>query len=552
MSLEPTIQTISAEQFFNMVLAGADNLDLHKESVNQLNVFPVPDGDTGTNMAMTMQSAAKFIRQVEKPDMEEYAKQAAFGAVMGARGNSGVIFSQILTGIAKGVAGHECIDAATLVQGFNSGVQSAYKAVSNPMEGTILTVVREASEALSAKYKKNMDILECLRIYIAAGHASLERTPELLPVLKQAGVVDAGGAGYLYVVEGMLASLEGKTIEKREIVKAEKDDLNEQFDHFFGSPEEIIYPYCTEFLVRTKKPDVEEDIDTLKGMLSDLGDCMLVVGAGSTIKVHIHTDRLARVIECGASFGELDDIKINNMRSQNRALQDKGKNVTPSPVVFKDAIIVVCNGEGLADIFNGLGATHIISGGQTMNPSTQDFLDVIAQIEAENIYILPNNKNIIMTANQAASMAEKDNVHVVASKSFPQGISALMGYMPDATVEDNINNMVAGLSAVQSGEITQAVRDTNIDGVAIHEQEYMSIIDGKIVASCSTLAEAVHAMVQTMVDDDAELISLHYGLDVDADDAEALLEQLEEQYDDIDFELYDGGQNVYHYIVSAE
>ena len=551
MSLELTIENISAEQFFKMILAGADNLDLHKESVNQLNVFPVPDGDTGTNMAMTMQSAAKFIRQAETPSVGEYAGKAAFGAVMGARGNSGVIFSQILTGFAKGLAGCETIDAAALVAGFNGGVQSAYKAVSNPMEGTILTVVREAAEALSAQYKKGMDILECLRIYIAAGHASLARTPELLPVLKQAGVVDAGGSGYLYVIEGMLASLEGKEIQKREVAESGEEDLNDQFDHFFATPEDIVYPYCTEFLVRTKKSDVEEDIDVLKGMLTDLGDCMLVVGAGNTIKVHIHTDRLAKVIEAGSSLGELDDIKINNMRSQNRELQEKGRSAA-APAVYKDAIIVVGNGDGLSDIFNGLGATHIISGGQTMNPSTQDFLDVLEQIEAENIYILPNNKNIIMTAQQAAGMAESGNVHVIPSKTFPQGISALMGYMPDVAVEENVGNMTASLAAVQSGEITQAVRDTTIDGVDIHEHEFMSILDGKIIASCATLAEAVNAMVQTMVDDDAELISLHYGLDVDAGDAQALLEQLEGDFEDVDFELYDGGQNVYHYIVSAE
>lgn len=551
MSLELTIENISAEQFFDMILAGADNLDLHKESVNQLNVFPVPDGDTGTNMAMTMQSAAKFIQQAEMPTVEEYAKQAAFGAVMGARGNSGVIFSQILTGFAKGLAGVDVIDAETLVRSFNGGVQSAYKAVSNPMEGTILTVVREAAESLNVQYKKGMDILECLRIYIKAGHASLERTPELLPVLKQAGVVDAGGSGYLYVIEGMLASLEGRTIEKVERVTATDSALNDQFDHFFASPEDIIYPYCTEFLVRTKKHDVEDDIEEMKDQLKDLGDCMLVVGAGNTIKVHIHTDELAKVIGCGSAFGELDDIKINNMRSQNKALQEKGQQAEKS-AVYKDAIIVVCNGDGFSDIFNGLGATHVISGGQTMNPSTQDFLDILEQIEAENVYILPNNKNIILTAQQAADMAKGDHIHVIPSKTFPQGISALMGYMPDAPTEENISNMKSGLSAVQSGEITQAVRDATIDDVNIHKDEYMSILDGKIEASCQTLEDAVKAMVQSMIDNDAELISLHYGLEVDAGEAEAMVEKLEEDYEDIDFELYDGGQSVYHYIVSAE
>lgn len=551
MSVERTIETISAEQFFKMILAGADNLDLHKESVNQLNVFPVPDGDTGTNMAMTMQSAAKFVRQVDTPSVEAYAKQAAFGAVMGARGNSGVILSQILTGFAKGLADCACIDAQTLIRGFNGGVQAAYKAVTNPMEGTILTVVREAAEALSSGYKEGMDIPACLKLYIEAGHASLARTPDLLPVLKQAGVVDAGGAGYLIVVEGMLASLLGKEIEKSEEIAASSDDLNDQFDHFFASLEEIVYPYCTEFLVRTQKTDVEEDIEVLKSMLQGLGDCMLVVGAGSTIKVHIHTNQLARVIECGASLGELDDIKINNMRSQNRALQEKG-HAAATTSVYKDAIIVVSNGEGLADIFTGLGATHILSGGQTMNPSTQDFLDILDGIKAENTYILPNNKNIIMTAQQAADMAKNNNVHVIASKTFPQGISALMGYMPDASGEENIKNMTAGLSAVQSGEVTQAVRDTTIDGVCIHKQDYMGILDGKIIASCPNLTAAVEAIAHAVIDGDAELISLYHGEDVSQEEAETLLDTLSTQFADIDFELYDGGQSVYHYIVSAE
>lgn len=545
------IDDISAEQFLNMVLAGADNLDLHKESVNQLNVFPVPDGDTGTNMAMTMQSAAKFIQKVETPCIENYAQQAAFGAVMGARGNSGVIFSQILTGFAKGISGCDVIDSQELVNGFNAGVQAAYKAVSNPMEGTILTVVREASEALSAQYKKGMDILECLRIYIAAGHASLEKTPELLPVLKQAGVVDAGGTGYLFVIEGMLASLEGRTIEKKEVLETENSDLNEQFDHFAANPEDIVYPYCTEFLVRTNHKDIDEDIDMLKGMLKDLGDCMLVVGAGSTIKVHVHTDRLARVIEAGASLGELDDIKINNMRSQNRELQQQAELVVDN-TVYEDAIVVVCNGAGISDIFTGLGATHVISGGQTMNPSTQDFLDIINNIKAERIYILPNNKNIVMTAQQAADIADFEQVYVVPSKTFPQGIAALMGYMPDVDVEDNIENMKESMEAVQSGEITQAVRDTNIDGVDIQENEYMSIVDGKIIASEPSLDAAVYAMVEAMIENDAELISLHYGDNVEEAEAEALVEKLETAYEDVEFELYDGGQSVYHYIVSAE
>lgn len=547
MSMNTNVLSVDAEQFLNMILAGADNLEFYKEKVNTLNVFPVPDGDTGTNMAMTMKSAAKFVQQVETASLEKYAEQMAYGSVMGARGNSGVILSQILTGLAYSLKGHTEIKPQDLVQGFNAGAQYAYRAVSNPMEGTILTVVREAGEALSAKYKDDMDIIQCLQLYIKEGHKSLDKTPELLPVLKQAGVVDAGGCGFLYVIEGMLACLEGKEIERRSDNEMADQDLNDQFDHFFTNPEDIIYPYCTEFLVRTDKEDVSESIEQLKAAIHSYGDCMLVVGAGNTIKVHIHTDRLANVIEQGSSFGELDDIKINNMRSQNQALSGPS-----APVVYKDAILVVCNGDGFSEIFKGMGATHIISGGQTMNPSTQDFLDVIENIEAENVYIFPNNKNIIMTAQQAANIVTTTNVQVIPSKSFPQGIAALMQYIPDTSSEENTSNMMQGIQNVQSGEITQAVRDTTIDGVEIAKDEYMSIVDSKIASSEVTIERALEELITYTEENDAEFISLYYGEEIDKVTASEHLELLESKFEDIEFELYYGGQSVYHYIVSAE
>ena len=551
MAADQIINNITAQRLFDMVMAGAANLDLNKEGINKLNVFPVPDGDTGTNMAMTMQSAAKFVRQAKEPSLENYSAQMAFGAVMGARGNSGVILSQILTGISVGMKGKETLDASGFMEALNLGAQYAYKAVTNPMEGTILTVVREAGEALSSQFDQKMDIAACLRTYIAAGKISLYNTPALLPVLAQAGVVDAGGSGFLSVMEGMLASLEGREIALPEKGVEESDDLNDNFNHVFTNLADIVYPYCTEFLIHINEEDVSAAIETLKTNLNPLGDCMLVVGAGSTIKTHIHTDRLADVIGYASALGELDDIKINNMRSQNKALIEE-QTKKASEVSVKDAILVVANGEGFSRIFRGLGATHIINGGQTMNPSTEDFIKIIDAMNAENIYILPNNGNVVMTAQQAAAVAKESNVSVIPSKSFPQGISALMGYMPDVSRNENVTNMTNGLQAVQSGEITQAVRDTNIDGVEIHQSDYMSIADGKIVASMPNLLDALIAMVKHAAENDAELVSFYYGNGVDAETAQAHLEVLSETFDDVEFELYDGGQNVYDYIISAE
>lgn len=545
------IRAVSAEMFYEMVLAGAANLDLNKENINKLNVFPVPDGDTGTNMAMTMQSAAKFVKQAEKASVEAYASQMALGSVMGARGNSGVILSQILTGISKRLQGIDCISPADFVEALNMGSEYAYKAVTNPMEGTILTVVREAGDELQKNFKEDMDFIACLDLYLAAGRKSLERTPELLPVLKQAGVVDAGGAGYLCVMEGMRASLLGEEITVPVSEEMPSGDLNDQFDHFFTNPEEIVYPYCTEFLIRTNKENVEDDISSLKQQITTLGDCMLVVGAGNTIKVHIHTDSLAEVLGFGSALGELDDIKINNMRSQNKALTQQA-NVIKDNTSYKDAILVVCNGNGFGEIFKGMGATHIISGGQTMNPSTEDFLNIINEIQAEQFFILPNNGNVVLTAQQAADLSEHGHVKVIPSKTFPQGIASLMAYMPEADLDTNYQEMLGSLKTVQSGEITQAVRDTNIDGVEIKKDAYLSILDGKIIASVDELDSSVEAVISVAVENDAELISLYYGDQVSEEDAEALLDYLSEKYEDIEFEMYDGGQSVYHYIISAE
>lgn len=540
---------ISGTEFKEMVQSAAHWLQTKHEDVDRLNVFPVPDGDTGTNMAMTMKSSAKFMTDRSQDDsVGELAKQMAYGALMGARGNSGVILSQILAGFAKAVEGKDAIDTEMLIQAFSAGADAAYRAVSNPMEGTVLTVVREASEALRQKSGAGLTPMEAMDLFLSAGYQSLARTPDLLPVLKQAGVVDAGGQGFLCVIEGMLASLKGEPVEALDVQETPMENLNDAFDHFFTDPESIVYPYCTEFLIHAKRQELESSIQKIKGHFETLGDCMLVVGTGETIKVHIHTDRLGQVLGFASEFGELNDIKINNMRQQNRELQAQKQLEEPS----KYAIITVANGLGLVDIFKSMGATHIIHGGQTMNPSTQEFLDILSEVNAEYVLILPNNKNIIMAAQQAADLADHMNVAVIPSKTIPQGLQALMAFIPDMSLDENIEAMTEGLTEVASGEITHAVRDTEIDGVAIQSGQCMAILDGKIIASVDTQEECLDQLIQRMIDQGAGLITLYAGDDLTESMVEDAVNNLEERYSDVDFEWYMGGQQIYPYLISAE
>lgn len=539
---------INGAVFKDMVSSAANWLNNKREEVDRLNVFPVPDGDTGTNMAMTMKSSAKFVLERATDDtVGELAQQMAYGALMGARGNSGVILSQILSGFAGAVAHKDVIGVKELVAGFSAGADAAYNAVSNPMEGTVLTIVREAGEALSRMPIKDLTTESALECYLKEGYASLQRTPELLPVLKQAGVVDAGAQGFLFIVEGFLAALKGEPVSFVQEEPSVSEDLNDNFEHFFTDPETIQFPYCTEFLINTKGHNLNDVIDQVKGHLTDHGDCMLVVGAGQTVKVHIHTDDLGSVLGFVSQFGELNDIKINNMREQNRELQAQGV------VEEKEHVIItVSNGDGLVDIFKSLGATHVIYGGQTMNPSTQDFLDVIDGVHAKNILILPNNKNIIMAAEQAANLTDDIDVQVVPSRTIPQGLAALMAFSPDVSLAENVETMTEEMSFVSSGEITNAVRDTEINGVEIKKDQYMAILDGKIIAAVDGLNAAVHALIERMAENDAELITLYYGENVTDNDVELLLNDLRSAFDTIDFEHYEGGQLVYPFIVSAE
>ncbi|MFP5526972.1 DAK2 domain-containing protein [Peptococcus simiae] len=544
---------INGDQFIEMIASAANWLEQKRENVDRLNVFPVPDGDTGTNMSMTMRSADKFVKErADQTQVGDVAAQMAYGALMGARGNSGVILSQILSGISQGLKGKTVAEVSDLVQAFALGADAAYKAVTNPMEGTVLTVVREASEALNRSYKPDMGAEEALSLFLQAGYASLNRTPDLLPVLKQAGVVDAGGQGLLFIFEGFLAALQGKPAASPVIVEKEpvvEDDFEDTFEHFFADLNEIIYPYCTEFLVLADGSHPESPIEALKNYLTNYGDCMLVVGTDDLVKVHIHTNDLGAVFSFASQFGELTDIKINNMREQNRALQAKGK--AQAPETSEYVVIAVATGDGLAEVFKSLGASYVIHGGQTMNPSTQDFLDAMEAHPAEHTILLPNNKNIIMTAEQAAKLVDGD-VRVIPSRTLPQGLAALMQFLPEQDIDNNASDMEEALANVLSGEITTAVRDTSIEGVDIKKDAFLAILEGKIIAAEKQIGSSLEAIIQKMADNHVELITLYYGADIAEDEVNGYVEKLSDQYTDIDFEAYRGGQDVYPYIISAE
>lgn len=537
----------------NMVLAGVNKLNTDKASIDSLNVFPVPDGDTGTNMSLTLSSVARFLGQIPEDEVTvaKVAEQMSYGALMGARGNSGVILSQILGGISKVFVtrGNEA-DAKSFVEGFAGGVDSAYKAVVKPQEGTILTVCREASEYLTRVYQDDFSIEDCLNAYLEEGYRSLDRTPEILPVLKQAGVVDAGAKGLLTIVEGMLAGLTGQTDFTAENKKETAVENN--YPEFHIHPDQITFQYCTELIVKSEGECV--DVEAARAYLGELGDCVLVVSTGSVTKVHVHTNRPGKVLEYFVEFGDLNDLKIENMKAQSKRFGVADESVgQDAPAEHKHmAVVAVSAGEGLNEIFTGLGVDYVITGGQTMNPSTEDFINAIEKVNADQVILLPNNKNIIMAADQAAKMSENAQVQVVASRTIPQGIAALMAYDSEGELDDNAEAMRESMQAVQSAEVTYAVRDTSIDAFEIHEGQLLGIVEGKIKAVDDDMQELIHSIMEVMSAADAELVTLYYGADVTEDDANELLEYLEETYADVEFELYNGAQAVYSYLISVE
>ncbi len=536
----------------NMILAGVNKLNADKASIDSLNVFPVPDGDTGTNMSLTLNSVARFLGQIPEQEVTvaKVAELMAYGALMGARGNSGVILSQILGGISKVfiTKGNET-DAKSFVEGFAGGVESAYKAVVKPMEGTILTVCREASEYLTSVYNDSFTIEDCLKAYLEEGYRSLERTPEILPVLKQAGVVDAGAKGLLTIVEGMLAGLNGQTdftTDNKQAVVEEND-----YPEFHIHPDQITFQYCTELIVRSKAGQ-QVDAEAAREYLGTLGDCVLVVSTGDITKVHVHTNRPGKVLEYFVEYGDLNDMKIENMKAQSERFGVADSSME-APAEHKHmAVVAVSAGEGLREIFNSLGVDFVITGGQTMNPSTEDFIHAIEKVNADQVVLLPNNKNIIMAAEQAAKMSQNVQVQVVASRTIPQGIAALMAYDSEGELEDNVAAMTESMQYVRSAEVTYAVRDTSIDDFEIKEGQLLGIVEGKIKAVGIDMQQLMHDVLENMEMEEAELVTLYYGADVTEETANELLAYLEEQYPDADFELYHGAQAVYAYLISVE
>lgn len=551
-----TTQHIDGRELKNMIISGANNLENNKVPVNALNVFPVPDGDTGTNMSLTMQSAVKEIKAAKNNEVRTVAEAAANGSLMGARGNSGVILSQIFRGFAKAVKNESKLTAKTLAAALMEGSNTAYKAIMKPTEGTILTVIRETGEYAAKVAETCSDPMELMEETIKKANEVLQKTPEMLPVLKNAGVVDAGGKGLIYILEGMYHFLKTGSLLELNDDAAEPEVQEVPLERAVFKAEDIAFGYCTEFFIKGKNIDREK----FKRDIEALGDSMVVVGEEELVKVHIHTDNPGKILELALQNGELSKIKIDNMREQHRELLVKAedyKSVQKEEEQKKDepmekyGSIAVAMGEGISDIFRDLGANEIIEGGQTMNPSTEDILRSINKVNAENIFIFPNNSNIILAANQAKSLSKK-NVTVAPTKTIPQGIAALMALDPEKTVEDNVKRIEKAIGSVKSGLVTYAVRDSVFDGINIEEGNILGMVEGKIKNVGKDIVEVSRNILSEMVDEDSSLISIYYGSDTAEEEAAALAEQIGEDFKDCEIELHYGGQPLYYYILSVE
>lgn len=556
------IMKINANMLQKVFLAGANRIESKKEYINQLNVFPVPDGDTGTNMTLTIMSAAKEVAALEQPTMATLSKAISSGSLRGARGNSGVILSQLFRGFCREIANKEELTTDDLAACFEQAVATAYKAVMKPKEGTILTVASGMAEKAREIHRKVKDIEEFGRIVIDYGNEVLAYTPELLPVLKEAGVVDSGGQGLMEVVQGAYQSLIGKEVEIVQIAPEKTEDKFE-FTVEDDPNAEITFGYCTEFIVMLEKEYNDELEAEFKEYLSSIGDSLVVVSDDELIKVHVHTNHPGLAFEKGLTYGSLTRMKIDNMREEHQEKlakaaakkkeQEQQKKEEKKQEPEKDyGFISVTIGEGINEIFQGLGVDYLIEGGQTMNPSTEDMLNAIEQVNAKTIFILPNNKNIILAAQQAQSLVEEKKIIVIPSKTVPQGISAIIAFDPSQTVEDNIAGMTEAMSYVKTGQVTYAVRDTSIDGKVIKMGDIMGIGDDGIQALSQDVHQTTMELVDHLVDEDTELICLYYGDEVQEDDANALLDALEKKYKNCDVELHYGGQPIYYYVISVE
>ena len=550
------MNTIDAKLLARMFLAGAKNLEVKKEWINELNVFPVPDGDTGTNMTLTIMSAVKEVNNLEDVQMTSLAKAISSGSLRGARGNSGVILSQLLRGFTKGIRDLEELDAVALARAVDKGVETAYKAVMKPKEGTILTVARGVADKALELAEDAENLQTFLEDVLEEGRRVLAKTPDMLPVLKEAGVVDSGGQGLMVVLEGAFDAFMGKevdlTFDGGESAKVVKITPQAEADIKFG--------YCTEFIIVLNKEFTAEDEVDFKAYLSSLGDSIVCVADDEVVKIHVHTNDPGLAIQRALTYGSLSRIKIDNMREehQEKLIKDAEKIAAQQAEEAAKApkkevgFISVSSGEGFGQIFRDLGVDYLIEGGQTMNPSTEDMLNAISKVNAEHIFILPNNKNIILAANQAKALTKDKDIIVIPTKTVPQGITAVINYVPEKSVEDNEKDMTEEITRVKTGQITYAVRDTHIDDKEIHEGDIMGIGDHGMLAVGKEVAAVAKETVEQMVDDETELISIYYGEGFTEEEAEKLAGELEEQYDYCDVEVNCGGQPIYYCIISVE
>ncbi|NBH12798.1 DAK2 domain-containing protein [Lachnospiraceae bacterium] len=565
------VTTIDAPMLAKMFLAGAKNLEAKKEWINELNVFPVPDGDTGTNMTMTIMSAAAEVSNLgPEPDMKSLAKAISSGSLRGARGNSGVILSQLFRGFAKGISKYERLDVVILSDALQKAVETAYKAVMKPKEGTILTVAKGGADKALELIGETEDLTVFADEVIKHADYVLSQTPEMLPVLKQAGVVDSGGQGLVTILKGAYDALTGKEVDYTIEGAASGSGVVKISQQ---AEQDIKFGYCTEFIIVLNEPLEEKKEFDFKAFLESIGDSIVVVADDEITKVHVHTNDPGLAIQRALTYGSLSKIKIDNMREEHQEklikdaqkaaaeqkAADEKRRLEQDAMVQKSQIpkkemgfVSVSIGEGINEIFKGLGVDYIIAGGQTMNPSTEDMLNAIEEVNADNIFILPNNKNIILAANQAASLLEEKNIFVIPTKTVPQGITALINFMPDSTPQENAQRMTEELANVKSGQVTYAVRDTLIDDKSIKQGDYMGIGDSSILSVGKNMDAVTKEMIAQMVDEDSAIISIYYGEEVAEKDAQKLAAEIEEQYPDCEVEMHLGGQPIYYYVISVE
>ena len=558
------INSINAAVLAKMFLNGEKNLEAKKEWINELNVFPVPDGDTGTNMSMTILSAAKEVSALTQPDMASIAKAISSGSLRGARGNSGVILSQLFRGFTKVIAKEQELTVPVLSAAFQKAVETAYKAVMKPKEGTILTVARGAADKAAQMAEETDDLVCFLGEVIEEAERVLKKTPDMLPVLKQAGVVDSGGQGLVVILQGTYDALLGKEID----TAIEAGPATEVRKITKETEAEITFGYCTEFIIVLNHPLTDQAERKYKAFLESIGDSIVVVADDEIVKTHVHTNDPGLAIQEALTHGSLSRIKIDNMREehQERLIKDAQKLAaqqaaektqqaaeSSKEAEYKDiGFIAVSVGDGLSEVFKGLGADYMIEGGQTMNPSTEDILNAVANVQADHVFVLPNNKNIILAANQAAALSEEKQIHVIPTKTIPQGITALINFIPEQTAEENESRMLQEIKNVRTGQVTYAVRDTVIDDKEIRQDDYMGIGDKTILAVGKDLEQVTLEMTESMIDDDSAIVSIYFGEEVNEDAANAIAEKILANHEDLEVEVQYGGQPIYYYLISVE